>query len=85
MAIAYDGVAEPADDLYIRLIPAHTEAYLPVAAPLEDYPLILRVYDAVEAWTDARPGVTCTGRPYEIYPGTGGARFDVAYPVVHTD
>ena len=83
VAIAYEGAAEPADDLYIRLIPAHTEAYLPVPAPMEDYPLILRVYDAVEAWTDNRPGVTCTGRPYETYPGTGAARFDVAYPVSH--
>ncbi|MEV4510313.1 MerR family transcriptional regulator [Dactylosporangium sp. NPDC049525] len=83
VAVACDGPVEPVDDLYIRLVPAHTEAYLPVPAPLEDYPLILRVYDAVEAWTDARPGATCTGRPYEIYPGTGAARFDVAYPVAH--
>jgi DNA-binding transcriptional MerR regulator len=81
VAVAYEGTAEPADDLYIRLVPAHTEAYVPVPAPLEDYPLILRVYDAVEAWTDNQPGVTCTGRPYELYPGTGAARFDVAYPV----
>jgi MerR family regulatory protein len=72
----------PVDDLYIRLVPAHTEAYLPVPAELEDLPLILRVYDAVEAWADAWPGVTCMGHPYEIYPGTG-ARFDVAYPVTH--
>jgi hypothetical protein len=61
-------------------VPAHTEAYLPVPAELEDLPLILRVYDAVEAWTDACSSVTCMGHPYEIYPGTG-ARFDVAYPV----
>jgi hypothetical protein len=80
VAVSYDGTVEPVDDLYIRLVPAHTEAYLPVPAPFEDFPLILRVYDAVEAWTDAHPGVTCSGHPYEIYPGTG-ARFDVAYPV----
>ena len=82
VAVAYVGTAEPFDDLYVRLVPAHTEAYLPVPVPYEDLPLILRVYDAVEAWTDARPGVVCTGHPYEIYPGTR-ARFDVAYPVVH--
>jgi DNA-binding transcriptional MerR regulator len=80
VAVTYDGSVEPVDDLYIRLVPAHREAYLPVPSEYEDFPLILRVYHAVEAWTDAQPGVTCTGHPYEIYPGTH-ARFDVAYPV----
>jgi DNA-binding transcriptional MerR regulator len=80
VAVAYTGSAEPIDDLYIRLVPAHREVYLPVPPKYEDLPLILRVYDAVEAWTDAHPGVTCTGYPYEIYPGTH-ARFDVAYPI----
>jgi hypothetical protein len=78
--VTYDGSVEPVDDLHIRLVPAHTAAYLPVPAGHEDLPLILRVYDAVEAWTDARPDLVCTGHPYEIYPGTG-ARFDVACPV----
>jgi DNA-binding transcriptional MerR regulator len=82
VAVTYDGSVEPMGDLYIRLVPAHTEAYLPVPAEYEELPLILRVYDAVEAWTDTRPGVTCIGHPYEIYPGTN-ARFDVAYPVAH--
>ena len=81
VAVTYDGSVEPVDDLYIRLVPAHREVYLPVPSKYEDFPLILRVYDAVEAWTDAQPGVTCTGHPYEIYPGTH-ARFDVAYPVI---
>jgi DNA-binding transcriptional MerR regulator len=81
VAVTYDGSVEPIDDLYIRLVSAHTEAYLPVPTMYEDLPLILRVYDAVEAWTDAHSGVMCTGHPYEIYPGTN-ARFDVAYPVV---
>jgi DNA-binding transcriptional MerR regulator len=80
VAVTYDGSVEPIDDLHIRLVPAHTEAYLPVPEKYENLPVILRVYDAVEAWTDVRPGVVCTGHPYEIYPGTG-ARFDVAYPV----
>jgi DNA-binding transcriptional MerR regulator len=80
VAVAYHGSVEPAADLHVRLVPAHTEAYLPVPARYEDLPLILRVYDVVEAWTDACRGVTCTGHPYEIYPGTNAA-FDVAYPV----
>ncbi|HEY2792641.1 MAG TPA: MerR family transcriptional regulator, partial [Micromonosporaceae bacterium] len=79
VAITYDGTVEPADDLYIRLVPAHSEAYLPVAAADEDYPEVLRIYDAIEAWID-ESGVVATGHPYEIYPGTG-TRFDVAYPI----
>ncbi|GAA1421943.1 MerR family transcriptional regulator [Catellatospora coxensis] len=80
VAVACDGCVEPVDDLHVRLVPAHTAVYLPVPPGYEDLPLILRVYDAIEAWTDARPGVVCTGHPYEICPGTG-TRFDVAYPV----
>jgi DNA-binding transcriptional MerR regulator len=80
VAVVFDGTVEPVDDLYLRLVSAHTEAFVPVPPPYEDLPLILRVYDAVETWIDNRPGVTATGPPYEIYPGTG-ARFDVAYPV----
>lgn len=80
VAVCYDGSVEPTDDLYIRLIAAHREAYLPVPAGYEEMPRILRVYDAIEAWADARPGITCPGPPYEIYPGTG-ASFDVAYPI----
>lgn len=80
VAVACAGSVEPVGDLHIRLVPAHTAVYLPVPPGYEDLPLVLRVYDAIEAWTDARPGVVCTGHPYEIRPGTG-ARFDVAYPV----
>lgn len=80
VAVQYDGSIDPTGDLYIRLVPAHTEAYLPVPAAYEDFPLVLRVYDAVEAWTDARADLNCVGHPYEIHPGTD-ALFDVAYPV----
>jgi DNA-binding transcriptional MerR regulator len=79
-AVVFEGQVEPAGDLYIRLVPPRTEAYLPVPARYEDLPLILRVYDAVETWIERRPGLVETGHPYEVYPGTG-ARFDVAYPV----
>ncbi len=80
VAVVYEGTIEPVGDLHIRLEPAHTEAYLPVPVQYEELPLILRVYDVLEAWADARAGVACSGDPYEIYPGTG-TRFDVAYPV----
>lgn len=80
VAVSYDGHLEPIADLRIRLQPAGREAYLPVPASCEDFPMILRVYDAIEAWLDARDGRTCAGVPYEIRPGSGGARFDVVYP-----
>lgn len=80
VAVVYEGSAEPAGDLHIRLVPGHTAVILPVPRKYEDFPLILQAYDAVEAWIDAHPGRIITGHPYEIYPGTA-ARFDVAYPV----
>lgn len=81
VAIAYDGALEPAGDLRIWLQPGRREAYLPVPSAYEDFPLVLRVYDAIEAWLDAQSDLSCTDSPCEIYPGTGGARFDVAYPI----
>ncbi|MFB9907660.1 MerR family transcriptional regulator [Allokutzneria oryzae] len=81
VAVAYDGSVEPADDLRLRLRPATREVFVPVPVGYEDFPLVLRVYDALEAWLDAGAGVTGVDSPYEIYPGTGGARFDVAYPI----
>jgi DNA-binding transcriptional MerR regulator len=79
IAVTCEGGVEPVDDLYVRLVPAHTAAYLPVPAGHEDVPAVLRVYDAVEAWID-ESNTAWTGHPYESYPGTG-TRFDVAYPV----
>jgi DNA-binding transcriptional MerR regulator len=83
VAVAFEGTVEPVADLFIRLFPARTEAYLPVPPAYEDFPLVLRVYDAVEAWTDARSDLNCAGHPYEIHPGTGTVRFDVVYPVTY--
>lgn len=81
VAVPFHGTVEPVDDLVIRLVPAHTAAYLPVPPRCEDLPLILRVYDVIDAWIAARPDLTCVGHSYEITPGTAGSRFDVAYPV----
>lgn len=81
VAIAYEGSIEPVDDLRIRLQPARREVFLPVPAACENFPLILRVYDAIETWLDARSDIHCVGSPYEIYPGSHGASFDVAYPI----
>lgn len=81
VAIAYDGSVEPVDDLRIRLQAARREAFLPVAKSFEGFPSILRVYDAIETWLDARSDINGSGNPYEIYPGSNGASFDVAYPV----
>ncbi|SDM79266.1 MerR family transcriptional regulator [Allokutzneria albata] len=79
-AIAYDGSVEPAADLCIRLRPALREAYIPASADDAVFPQVLRLYDAVETWLDDNE-LTSVDSPYEIYPGTGGARFDVAYPI----
>lgn len=81
VAIAYEGSLEPVDDLRIRLRPARREVYMPVPKAYEDFPLVMRVYDALEAWLDTRSDLGCTDSPVETYPGTGGARFDVAYPI----
>ena len=81
VAVAYEGSVEPAGDLRLRLQPARREIFLPVPAAYEDFPLVLRVYDALETWLDAHGDLACTDSPFETYPGTGGARFDVAYPI----
>ncbi|MEV4187315.1 MerR family transcriptional regulator [Streptosporangium canum] len=81
VGIAFAGSVEPVDDLRIRLVPVHLEAYLPVPKAYSVFPHVLRVYDALEAWIDANKFL-CTASPVEIHPGTGGADFDVAYPVV---
>jgi DNA-binding transcriptional MerR regulator len=81
IAVAYEGNLEPTGDLRIRLQPARHEVYVAVPKAYEDFPLILRVYDALEAWLDARSELSCSDSPCETYPGTNGARFDVAYPI----
>lgn len=80
VAIACEGPVEPADDLLIRLLPARREAFVSVPAGHENFPLVLSVYEALEAWID-RHGLIAIDSPYEIYPGSGGADFDIAYPV----
>lgn len=80
VAVPYTGMLEPVTDLHLRLVPAHTAASLAVPQRYEDMPLILRAYDAIEAWIDARPGLRQCGHPYETQPGTD-ALFDVSFPV----
>ncbi|GIG66645.1 MerR family transcriptional regulator [Phytomonospora endophytica] len=80
VAVAYEGSVEPTADLRIRVSPAQSEAFLPAPPDHEDFPLVLRLYDAVESWIDERPGVECADTCFEVWPGTG-ARFDVVYPV----
>lgn len=80
VAIPYTGIVEPVSDLHVRLVPAHTAAWLAVPPEYEDLPAILRAYDAIEAWIDNQPGLRCCGHSYETQPGTG-ALFDVSFPV----
>jgi len=81
VAVPCTGPVEPIGDLRVRLVPAHTAAWLAVPPGHEDLPLILRVYDAIEIWIDHHPGLRVCGHPYETAPGTG-ARFDVSFPVM---
>jgi len=83
VAVAFDGPVEPVDDLFIRLAPAHRAAVIAVPPDLEDYPLILHVYDAIEEWAAGHAAIV--GWPYELHPGATGARFDVVYPIDPTD
>ncbi|HEV7307114.1 MerR family transcriptional regulator [Ensifer sp.] len=81
IAIPYSGSLEPAGDLSLRLQPAGQEAYLAVPEAHETFPAVLRIYDAIETWFEQSKDLSCFGSPYEIYPGSAGARFDVAYPI----
>ncbi|MEI4482851.1 MULTISPECIES: MerR family transcriptional regulator [unclassified Phyllobacterium] len=80
VAITCDGPVEPASDLIIRLLPARREVFTPVPADQQNFPLVLSVYDAIETWID-RQGLTIIDSPYEIYPGSDNAPFDIVYPV----
>jgi DNA-binding transcriptional MerR regulator len=81
VGVGFAGSVEPVDDLRIRLVPAHLQAYLAVPPAASTFPHVLRIYDALEAWIDANR-LLCTASPLEIHPGMDGAVFDVAYPVV---
>jgi DNA-binding transcriptional MerR regulator len=80
VAVPFTGSVDPVDDLRVRLSPAGTDAYLPVAEADAGFPDILRAYDALEAWIDAKR-LVCVASPVEIRPGTDGAVLDVTYPV----
>jgi DNA-binding transcriptional MerR regulator len=80
VAVPCSGPVEPVGDLHVRLVPAHTAAWLAVPPAYEDFPLILRVYDAVDRWVDHHPGLRMCGHSYETTPGSG-ASFDVSFPV----
>jgi DNA-binding transcriptional MerR regulator len=80
VAVPFTGSVEPVDDLRVRLAPAGTDAFIPVAEADADFPGILRVYHTLEAWIDAQHLVS-TGSPVEVWPGTDGTMLDVTYPV----
>jgi DNA-binding transcriptional MerR regulator len=81
VAVPCSGPVEPVADLHVRLVPAHTAAWLAVPPDYEDLSPILRVYDAIESWIDHHPGLRLSGHSYETTPGSG-ARFDVSFPVL---
>jgi DNA-binding transcriptional MerR regulator len=84
VAVPFSGSVEPIDDLRVRISPAGTDAFAPVAGADAGFPAILRVYHELEAWIDAHQ-LVCTGSPVEIWPGTSGAVLDVTYPVATSE
>lgn len=80
VAVPFTGSVEPVDDLRVRLSPAGTDVYLPVAEADAGFPDILRAYETLEAWIDANRLVSLAS-PVEIRPGTDGALLDVTYPI----
>jgi hypothetical protein len=80
VAVPFTGSVEPVDDLRVRLSPAGTDVYLPVAEADAGFPDILRAYETVEAWIDANRLVSLAS-PVEIRPGTDSALLDVTYPI----
>lgn len=80
-AIAYEGSLEPKGDLRLRWSAEHREACLPAPDAYADFPLVLCVYDALESALAACADLIVIGSPCEVYPGSDGARFDIAYSV----
>jgi DNA-binding transcriptional MerR regulator len=80
VAVPFTGSVDPVDDLRVRLSPAGTDIYLPVAEADAGFPDILRTYETLEAWIDANRLISLAS-PVEIRPGTGGALLDVTYPI----
>ncbi|GAA2543455.1 MerR family transcriptional regulator [Winogradskya consettensis] len=64
ICVPFRGTAEPADDVVIRIEPAHTQAYATVARDDCFYPRIMRAYAAVESFV-----VEASAPPREIYLG----------------
>ncbi|MGY1695105.1 MerR family transcriptional regulator [Geodermatophilus sp. SYSU D00814] len=81
----FTGRVEPAGDLRIRLQPAGREAVTCLSRGQAEFPGILRAYDAVGAWVDAR-GLERAGSPAEVYlsardVGPDEPHVEVAWPV----
>lgn len=66
VCVPYTGPASPAQDVLLRVEPAHHEAVVGLTAAECTYPPILHAYAAVERWVAAHG--TPDGRPREIYP-----------------
>ncbi|MGY1607339.1 MULTISPECIES: MerR family transcriptional regulator [unclassified Geodermatophilus] len=62
----FTGRVEPAGELRIRLQQAGREAVTCLSRRQAEFPGILRAYDAVGAWVDAR-GLERAGSPAEVY------------------
>jgi DNA-binding transcriptional MerR regulator len=75
VCVAFDGPADPVDDIVIRVDPEHDQLFCSI--PREDcfYPRIIEAYDLVHAAV-AEAGLMESGSPREIYL----SNFDAAGP-----
>lgn len=66
VALPFNGAVEPRDALAVRLEPARTEAFTTIPKSAVKFPDILRGYDAVENWLNAR-NTPIVLSPREVY------------------
>jgi effector-binding domain-containing protein len=66
VCLPFTGAVEPADQLGVRLEPAHTEAYARITKGECRFPEILRAYDAVSGWLE-QAGRKPSQPPREVY------------------
>src|SRR5690606_1832582 len=67
VCVPVNGVVEPADDIRVRVEPAHAEAYARITKAQVAYPEILEAYDSVHAWLEQKGKKTGEWSPREVY------------------
>jgi DNA-binding transcriptional MerR regulator len=86
VCLPFEGTAQPADGMQVRVEPAHAEAFTTLTRRQVQFPEILEAYAAVERWIDASDR-SVAAAPREVYFTTEEAQrpdepfCDVAFPI----